>query len=168
MKLNYCPTCGAALQGRVLGDEGVVPYCETCSRPWFSFSFPCVICFVVDDGGNIALIKQSYVSEHFVCVAGHIKQGETAENTAAREVEEELGLQVLGVKYLSSYYFEKHDDLMLGFVCRVNRGSFNLSCEVEEARWFTAQEADRALRAGSVAHRLLDDYLASVRGETNT
>ena len=165
MKLNYCPICGTTLLGRILGDEGEVPYCEACSRPWFSFSYPCVICLVVDDNGNIALVRQSYVSERFVCVAGHIKHGETAERTAVREVEEEIGLQVRSVKYISSYYYEKHDDLMLGFVCRVTSAGFTLSCEVDEARWFTADEAEKTLRHASIAHRLLCDYLTSNKGE---
>lgn len=158
MKFNHCPACGAALQGRILGDEGEVPYCEACSRPWFSFSYPCVICLAVDENGDIALIRQSYVSERFICVAGHIQQGETAEHTAAREVEEEIGLPMLSVKYISSYYHEKQDNLMLGFVCRVKRAELTLSCEVDEARWFAPDEAEEALRQASIAHRLLCDY----------
>lgn len=159
MQLTYCPQCGLRLNGKNIGDEGSVPWCDSCSRPWFGFSYPCVLCLVVDEKCRIALIKQSYVSEHFVCVAGHVKERETIEETAAREVSEELGLTVTDVRYIASYYYEKHDDLMLGFVCRVVNSEFALSCEVDSARWFTLAEALNALRPGSIGSRLLERYI---------
>ena len=70
MEFNYCPVCGAALQGRILGDEGEVPYCEACSRPWFSFSYPCVICLAVDENGDIALIREVCRKENYRIVNG--------------------------------------------------------------------------------------------------
>ena len=42
MKFRYCPDCGALLSGRVLGDEGLVPWCERCGKPWFDM-FPSAV-----------------------------------------------------------------------------------------------------------------------------
>lgn len=158
MEFFFCPTCGEKLVKRPIGDEGLVPFCENCHRPWFPFSYPCVICLCVDEKEHIALIKQAYVSERFVCVAGYVKPGEAVEHTAKREVEEETGLSVLDVQYVGSYPYEKRDNLMLGFVCRVKHGDFALSGEVDHAAWFTPQEAEVELRKGSVGKDLLRDY----------
>lgn len=159
MTFDFCPQCGSKLTKKQIGDEGLVPFCESCSRPWFSFSYPCVICLVLDENGNIALIKQAYVSNNYICVAGYIKECESAEQSAKREVEEETGLKVKSVKYINSYYYEKRDNLMIGFACFVEHDDFNISTEVDNAYWFDLEEATNLLRQGSTAYKLLLDYL---------
>lgn len=163
MEFQYCPVCGASLEKRELGDEGLVPFCMACSRPFFSFSYPCVLCLVVDGCGNIVLIKQAYVSAHYVCVAGYVKQGETIEDTARREVAEETGLTVRQVQYIGSYYYEKRDNLMLGFACTVEKAPLQISVEVDTAGWFPLEQAKELLRPGSVAAALLEAYMSGGR-----
>lgn len=158
MIFKHCPECGAGLSPRVIGDEGEVPFCENCSRPFFSFSYPCVICLVTDGEGQFALLKQGYVSPHHVCVAGYIKRGETAEETAAREVAEETGLSVESVSYLRSYYHSRGDNLMLGFVVMVKHGEFRLSGEVDSAGWHSHEETRELLSHGTVSRELFADY----------
>lgn len=160
MTFSYCPQCGARLAGKEIGDEGRVPFCENCSRPFFPFSYPCVLCLVADGAGNFLLIRQGYVSEHYVCVAGYIKCGETAEDAAAREVAEETGLAVKSVRYIFSRYHQKGDNLMLGFVVNVERGKISLSTEVDSAEWFGTDTARDLLKNSSVAKMLLDAFLS--------
>ena len=160
MDFRFCPQCGAKLSPKPCGDEGDVPFCESCNRPFFAFSYPCVLCLcITENGSEIALIKQSYVSKNYVSVAGYIKQGETAEETAVREVKEEIGLDVISCKYISSYYYPKHDNLMLGYVCTVRKSELTISPEVDSAEWFPIESAQQLLRNASVLHRLLDNYL---------
>ena len=141
MVFKYCPDCGDKLGEKEIGDEGIVPYCLSCKKPRFSFSYPCVLCVVINENNEVGLIKQGYVSATYVGVAGFIKQGETVEESAKREVEEETGLTVTGVKYYTNYYNEKRDLLMFGVICRVKNGSFNISKEVDSAGWFSPEEA---------------------------
>lgn len=158
MIFAHCPLCGEKLAERIIGDEGAVPFCERCGRPFFSFSYPCVICLVHDGEGNFALIKQGYVSQNHVCVAGYIKRGETAEETAEREVFEETGLCAQEVQYLGSYYHERSDNLMLGFAVRVKRGEFKLSGEVDSAGWYSIAQTRGLLSPGSVGTKLLAEF----------
>lgn len=159
MKFLYCPQCGEKLEKRVIGDEGEVPFCVTCSRPWFDMPYACTITLVVNEYDEVALIRQGYVSEeYYVCIAGYIQCGETAEETAAREVEEELGLKVEKLRYTRSYYFAKKDMLMLAFEAKVKKGEFVLSQEVDRADWLTFEEAHPKMRPGSVAIQLLENY----------
>ena len=92
MHFTYCPHCGEKLVQKEIGDEGKMPYCKNCEIPlWDSFT-TCVICAVVNEQKEIALLRQNYVSaDSYVCVAGVMKMGESAEKTAAREVAEEIG-----------------------------------------------------------------------------
>ena len=158
MEFTYCPDCGERLISRPIGDEGETPYCNNCKRPFFGFSYPCVICLCVSETEEIALIKQSYVSENYVLVAGHIKAGENAENTAVREVFEETGLIVTSCRYLLSRFHEKSDCLMLGFLCRVKKGELRLSEEVDSGGWFSVSETEGLLRQGSVGIEMLHQY----------
>lgn len=163
MEFKFCPQCGEKLCPKACGDEGDVPFCESCSRPFFAFSYPCVICLcVTQDDSEIALIKQSYVSEHYVCVAGYVKQGETPEETAVREVKEEIGLEAVSCRYVNSYYYAKRDNLMLGYVCKVKKDSLVTSCEVDSAEWLPIGQGLHALRESSVAQLLLKDYLGGL------
>lgn len=161
MIFKYCPQCGEKLILKEIGDEGEVPYCGSCSRPFFSFSYTCVICLVTDGAGQFALIKQGYVSERWVCVAGYVQRGETLEAAASREVEEETGLKVKAVRYLKSYYFGRDDNLMAGFVVTVEHGDFTLSGEVDRAEWFDEKTAGELLSGGKVCNELIGEYLKS-------
>lgn len=160
MNFKYCPECGEKLFPKSCGDEGEIPYCGNCKRPFFPFSYPCVICLCVnEDNSEIVLIKQSYVSEHYVNVAGYVKEGETPETAAVREVREEIGLETASCKYAGSCYYAKRDNLMLGYVCKVKKGELKLSSEVDSAEWFPLKNAAQLLRQGSVGWHLLNDYL---------
>lgn len=160
MKFIHCPTCGEKLVQRNIGDEGLVPYCNSCNHPRFNIPYTCTLTLVVNELEEVALLRQNYVSKSsYVLVAGYVKSGESAEETAGREVEEELGISPKSVQYIKSYYYEKRDMLMLGFVASVDKGDFKISGEVDEAGWFSIKEALKLIREGSIAMELLKDYL---------
>lgn len=168
MDFTFCPRCGEKLRPKLCGDEGEVPYCESCKRPFFPFSYPCVICLCIsEDGSEVALIKQGYVSENYVNVAGYVKQGETPESAAVREIKEEIGLDAVSIRYAGSWYHAKSDNLMLGFECKVKKGELTLSSEVDEADWFPLESARNLLRRDSIGMSLLEncfDRKSSERG----
>ena len=94
MKFLHCPYCGEKLIQMSIGDEGLMPFCNSCDKPIFDMFYTCTITLVVNELGEVALIKQGYVSQtNYVLIAGYIKSGESAELTAFREVEEEIGLR---------------------------------------------------------------------------
>lgn len=157
MKFCYCPECGEKLVPRQTGDEGDIPWCVRCDRPFFPFSYPCVICLCISEEDEVLLIKQSYGEKRYVCVAGYIKAGENAEDAAKREIAEETGLEALGVRFLYSRYYEKHDNLMLAFACRVRKKDVTLSGEVSEAGWFSPEEAENVLFRGAYGIDMLHE-----------
>ena len=162
MRFKYCPDCGARLSEREIGDEGVVPYCESCEKPWFPLFSTCVIVLITTvSGDEVLLLRQNYIStRYFNLVSGYMKPGETAEETVIREVKEEVGLDVLTVEATGSYWFEKKDMLMLGFIGRVEKAPVKLSSEVDRAEWFPAGEAPGLVHpAGSISHTLAEEFL---------
>lgn len=155
MHFTYCPHCGTKTITREIGDEGMIPYCESCETPLWDMFTTSVICAVINEENEIALLRQNYVStEYSVCVAGIMKPGESAEEAAAREIEEEIGLKVQKLTYIHSYPFDKKAMLMLGFRADVKKREFALSQEVDDAAWVPLADAPDRLRAGGVAWQL--------------
>ncbi|MBR4622161.1 MAG: NUDIX domain-containing protein [Ruminococcus sp.] len=160
MRFKYCPDCGSKAAEREIGDEGLMPYCEKCGKPLFDVFSACVLCVVVNEQDEIALIKQSYVNcGTYVGIAGYIKPGESAEEAAARETAEEIGIEPVSVELIKTYPYPKKDMLMLGFRVNVIKKEMKLSGEVDAAKWFKADEAEAAVREGSIIGELIRDVL---------
>lgn len=162
MHFTYCCHCGTKTIFKEIGDEGEIPYCPSCEIPLWDMFTTCIICAVVNECGEIALIRQNYVSKtNYVCVAGVMKLGESAEETAHREVKEELGLDVAELEFVQSYPYIKKEMLMLGFKAIVKKADFVLSKEVDLAEWVKLEYALEKLREGSIAWQLVNHVIKS-------
>ena len=156
MHFVFCPYCGNKLIIKEIGDEGMLPYCGNCQLPLWDMFTTSVIVAVVNEFNEIALLRQQYVSEtKFVCVAGIMKIGESAEDAVVREVKEEIGQDVESLEYISSYPYDKKEMLMLGFKATVKKKDFKLSSEVDSVKWVKFEDALSHLRNGSIAWQLV-------------
>ena len=160
MKIKYCPVCGSEAIQKEIGDEGLMPFCPTCQMPLWDYFNTSIICAVVNEQEEIALLRQNYVSTtNYVCVAGHMKSAESAEETVTREVKEEIGQVVEQLIYIRSYPYEKKNLLMLGFLAKVNKKDFKLSGEVDSVEWFPLNDALSMLREGGIAWQLVKEII---------
>ena len=156
MRFTYCPHCGTKLILKEIGDEGKMPYCNQCKVPLWDMFSTCIICAVVNEQREVALIRQDYVStQNYVCIAGYMKMGESAEETVCREVKEEIGQEVEKLEYIQSYPYEKKEMLMLGYKATVKKHKLQLSGEVDSAEWVRFEDALSKLREGSIAWQLV-------------
>ena len=56
--------------------KGLLPFCNSCSKPYFDWFGLCIITAVVNEYNEVALLRQSYVSStNWVLVAGYVNQG---------------------------------------------------------------------------------------------
>ena len=149
MVFNYCPKCGEKCGKKEIGDEGLIPYCVSCEKVLFNFFYTCVLCFVVDEKNNVVLTQgmvDGKLSGNYGGVAGFIKEGESAEDAAKREVKEEIGLTVSTLKYMKSYSRNK-DMLMIIFICMTENSELTISeKELYSAKWFTKDEVKHIIR----------------------
>ncbi|MBO4697182.1 MAG: NUDIX domain-containing protein [Lachnospiraceae bacterium] len=156
MHFRFCPFCGKKLIDKEIGDEGMIPFCENCSIPLWDMFTTSVIVAVINEYDEIALLRQNYVSTtKYVCVAGIMKLGESAEETVAREVFEELGQTVESIQYVHSYPYDKKEMLMLGYKVTVKKKDLQLSGEVDSAEWVPLDKALSLLREGGIAWQLV-------------
>ena len=112
----YCSRCGEKLSLRFCENEGLIPFCNSCEAymfPQFSIATSMVVINRTQD--KILLAKHAE-DQDFILFAGYVKKGESVEKTVPREIREELGLDVVKAKYMSSRYYEPKDILMLNFI----------------------------------------------------
>lgn len=167
MRYAYCPICGAKLTLKAAGDDGPVPYCTGCGRHWFD-TFSCVaIVMVVNEYHEIAMLQQHHLSDRYWSyVSGFMKPGETAEETALRETEEELGLRIEKLEYAGTYWFDKREQLMHGFIGHAEKRDFVLSSEVDRAEWVPLEDAPARMfppRPGNSLQPIYEQYRAQVQ-----
>ncbi|MCR4677500.1 MAG: NUDIX domain-containing protein [Lachnospiraceae bacterium] len=160
MHFTYCPHCGTKLTEKEIGDEGLIPYCEHCNVPLWDMFTTSIITAVVNEQGEVALLRQNYVSTtKYVCVAGIMKLGESAEETVIREVKEEIGQDVEKLEFIKSYPYPKKEMLMLGYKATVHKKDFHLSGEVDSVEWVKLEDAPEKLREGGIAWQLVKTIL---------
>ena len=84
-----------------------------------------------------------------------MKCGEAAEDSAAREIKEETGLDCESVRFIKSIFYVGRDQLMLGFLARVKKSELSISSELLEGRWFDIDTAVNTVRQGSIIQELI-------------
>lgn len=160
MRFTFCPHCGSKLISKEIGDEGFIPYCESCEIPLWDMFTTSIITAVVNEYNEVALLRQNYVSTtNYVCVAGIMKLGESAEETVIREVKEEIGQDVESLSFVRSFPYEKKEMLMLGYKAVVKKKDFTLSGEVNSVKWVPFEDALPLLREGSIAWQLVKSVI---------
>ncbi len=162
----HCPLCGAITE---LRDAGWVRHCPVDGTDSFPRTDPAMIVLVHDGADRCVLGRQSvWPADRFSVLAGFIEPGESAEQAVAREVFEEVGLNVTDVHYVTSQPWPLPQSLMLGFTARVN-GDQRLVVdqkELAEAAWFSRADLVQPDRVRpelpppvSIACQLITDWL---------
>lgn len=166
--MTHCMHCGAQLESRYLEKEGMIPWCPACQQYRFPVFNTAVSMVVTDpDTGRILLIQQ-YGKPRWILVAGYVNRGENAENTVIREVKEEVGLTVTGVRFNRSSFFEPSNTLMLNFTAYVSESeAVTITDEVDRYAWFTRQEAAEAILPDSLAQRFLSGWMKDTEAEAS-
>jgi NAD+ diphosphatase len=140
---RFCPNCGTAT---VVVCAGWKRECPACKAEHFPRIDPVAI-MLVTDGERCLLGRQSrFVAGTWSCLAGFIEPGETIEDAVRREVKEEAGVLCGRVKYFAAQPWPFPMSLMIG--CHAQAATTTITVdtsELEDARWFTRQEAAQML-----------------------
>ena len=97
----------------------------------------------------------------FSVLAGYVEPGETLEECAAREVCEEVGIDIENIRYFGSQPWPFPNSLMIGFTADYAGGEIQLEeSELAEARWFGADELPGIPPPFTIARRLIDWFIS--------
>jgi NAD+ diphosphatase len=98
--------------------------------------------------------------DRFSVLAGFVEPGETLEEATAREIYEEVGLQVKNIRYFGSQPWPFPNSLMIAFTCEYAGGEIVLEeAEMAEAAWFTVEELPKIPGSVSISRQLIDWFI---------
>lgn len=132
---RFCSNCGKESHP-VLG--GLYRSCPACETDHFPRVNPVAIMLILN--GNDCLMGRSagWPQGAYSALAGFISPGETLEEGCAREVKEEVGLDVKNIRYLFSQPWPFPSQLMMGLICETDQRELNINkAEIEDALWFS-------------------------------
>jgi NAD+ diphosphatase len=152
---KYCCFCGKKLVLKALSDGSEGKFCAKCDYVFFDAPSPAVI-VMVTNGNRVVLTRAAeWKHPYWGLVSGHIMLGETAEQTAVREVYEETRLRIRDLKILKTYVSKYQDDLlMIAFKAETGDSTIEKSKELEDAKWFELNEP-LPMRSTSVAGQVV-------------
>jgi NAD+ diphosphatase len=142
----FCPSCGG---GTELRQAGWSRRCLVCGREHFPRTDPAVIVAVESRDGERLLLgaNANWGGRMYSCFAGFAEAGESLETTVHREIEEESGVRLHSLRYVSSQPWPFPRSLLIGFRAVVDDEDAARPDgeEIIDVRWFTRAEVGSAL-----------------------
>ncbi|HZQ86973.1 MAG TPA: NAD(+) diphosphatase [Acidimicrobiales bacterium] len=154
---RYCGRCGTETEPS-LGERA--RRCPSCGLLAFPRLAPAVITLV--DRGDEALLARNvnFGASMYSCIAGFVEPGETLEEAVAREVREEVGVEVRDMRYQSSQPWPFPHSLMIGFRATWASGEIKLDpTEIADAQWFRFDALPQVPPGISIARSLIDGWV---------
>jgi len=161
---HYCSRCASPMAQRPCERSRVCPECRFTSYPPVS---PAIMVLITDGARRVLLArKPSWAAGRFSAIAGFVEPGETLEDAVARETREEVGVEVRNIRYFGSQPWPFPHSLMVAFTAEYAGGEVRPDgTEIEEARWFDADQLPALPGSISISRRLIDAVSAELAGK---
>ena len=166
---GFCANCGTRTS---MSQGGWRRDCPSCKSEHFPRTDPVVI-MLVTSGDKCLMGRQSqFPPTMWSCLAGFVDAAETIEQAVQREILEESGIHCTDVRYYMTQPWPYPSSLMIGCTARATTTDITVDrTELEDARWFTRDEAAAMLSKQhpqgltgphpvAIAHHLLANWLA--------
>ena len=136
---RFCANCGALTGVAVAGWRRD---CKVCKATHFPRTDPVVIMLAVDGDACVLGRQPRFPKGMYSALAGFVEPGETIEAAVRREIWEETGVACGAVQYFASQPWPFPASLMIGCFAEARNRSIKVDqVELEDARWFTREEA---------------------------
>ncbi len=165
---GFCANCGTRTS---MKEGGWKRECPQCKAEHFPRTDPVVI-MLVTHGDKCLLGRQAqFPPTMWSCLAGFVEAAETIESAVQREILEESNIQCTDVRYYMTQPWPYPSSLMIGCTARATTTDIIVDkTELEDARWFTRDEAIAMLNKThpqgltgphpvAIAHHLLANWL---------
>lgn len=155
---KFCSHCGTVTEAHAREYAMVCPACGYHQYPRVQ---PCIITVITRGKDEILLAKNARnKTSMYGLIAGFVEVGETLEQAVQRETEEEIGIQVKNIQYLSSQPWPFPSNLMIAFRAEYESGEIVLQEEeISDAKFFKFDQLPEIPFAGSIAHAMIQHVI---------
>jgi len=151
---QYCGRCGFEAEYKT--DE-YAKQCPRCGHIHYPNASPAIIVAVRKSKQILLARPGRRPAGWYSVLAGFVELGETLEACVAREVREEVGLEIKNIRYFGSQSWPFPNSLMIGFTAEYAGGEIQIdNREILDAAWFSASELPQVPGKISIASRLID------------
>ena len=151
---HYCGACATPTQQ---SSTERAKHCPNCNLRQYPRLSPAVI-MLVYRGDDVLLARAPRFREGmFSVLAGFVEPGESLEETVAREVKEEVDVEIKNIRYFGSQPWPFPNSLMIGFTAEYASGEIIPEpTEIEAADWFHKSDLPPVPGKLSIARKLID------------
>ncbi|MFM8866101.1 MAG: NUDIX hydrolase [Limnohabitans sp.] len=139
---RFCPQCAtplAWLSRMEDGGEQLRLRCTACDFVHWNNPTP-VLAGIVQVGEQVLLARNAaWPGRRFALITGFMEAGETPEDGIRREVKEETNLDVLALKLVGVYDFQRMNQVIIAYHAQA-QGEVRLSPELAEYKMFGLQD----------------------------
>ncbi len=156
---KYCGRCGR--ETVLKNDERAIscPACQTTVYPKIS---PAVIVAILCNDKILLASGVNFRSNFYSLVAGYADIGESLEDAVAREVKEEVGLNIRNIRYYKSQPWPFSGSMMIGYIADADdTQSINIDKkEISDAAWYTRDNLPNHPTTISIAGEMIEKFKA--------
>lgn len=164
MEFKFCPKCGGSLSKK----SGNLLVCGSCGFQFYQNPKLCNAVILEDKLGRILLVKRFMEPKKgfWDLPGGFVDLNETLEESARREIKEELGIDLPEIKYLSSHHNKylydgvNYDTVSAIFMGKFDGTDFVSDGEISEIKFFTKDQIPWENIAFEAMFLGLKDYLS--------
>lgn len=155
---QYCGRCSNPMQ---VNKQQHIMQCQHCGNHVYPRINPSMI-VLVTRGDEILLARSPrFTVNMYSTLAGFVEAGESVEDCVHREVQEEVGITVKNLQYITSQNWPYPHALMLGFHAEYSHGEITPQAdEIEDARWFSIHKLPDLAPKQAISRYLIDLYVA--------
>lgn len=154
---KFCGKCGTQTVASTTERAIICPSCETTLYPTIS---PAIIVAILCNNKILLARNAMFPDAFFSLVAGYVDIGESIEAAVAREVKEEVGLDIKNIRYFDSQPWPFSGSMMMGFVAEADENQTIKidNNEIVEAAWYRADNLPNHPPARSIAGVIIQKF----------
>jgi NAD+ diphosphatase len=156
---RFCSVCGTP---NTDAPDELARLCPACGRREYPRVAPAVITIIINDKNEALLAhNHKFADGVYSLIAGFNEAGESLEATVAREIREEVSLEVRDIRYLASQPWPFPQALMVGFTARHAGGEIHPDgVEIEDAQWFSRDRLPKLPAGASISRLLINNWIS--------
>jgi NAD+ diphosphatase len=159
---RFCGRCGTPTR-----DKGVerAKQCPNCGYVAYPRVSPAMMVLVTRDRELLLARARRFPHAVYSALAGFVEVGESIEDCIHREVREEVGVEVGGLRYVASQSWPFPHSLMIAYTAEYAGGEVHpCDDEIVDARWFALDALPQLPSPVSIARQLIDTTVARLGG----